>query len=182
MIIYEKLSDDKKVEFEMFAHYGYAVILSQNFEKTIAALLQGEFGLENKGKLPYEDYHAEVAEIYKSNLGSLLNKLRKKITITDEKEELLKKALRRRNYLIHDYFFHNASKATVVDGRMSIIQELVADQVLFADAIAWIDGLCQDGLKKIGVSTEQFVDIAERNRRQEVAKFRNGESIDLLAK
>lgn len=27
MIIYEKLSDDKKIEFEIFPHYGYAVIL-----------------------------------------------------------------------------------------------------------------------------------------------------------
>ncbi|MEQ1721601.1 MAG: hypothetical protein ABL930_00405 [Pseudobdellovibrio sp.] len=182
MIIYEKLSDEKKVEFEMFAHYGFAVILSQKFEKAIAALLQGEFALANKGKLPVENYLEEVTKLYKGNLGGLLKKLRTHMTIPADKEELLQKALNRRNYLIHDYFYHNESKATVTDGRMSIIQELVADQVLFADAIIWVDSLCQEGLRKIGVSAEQFAETAERNRQYEVAKFRKGEPVEMLTK
>lgn len=175
MINFEKLSDDQKVEFEMFAHYGYAVILAQKFEKAIAALLQGEFGLENKGKLPCENYLEEVTKLYKGNLGGLLKKLRTHMTVPADKEELLQKALNRRNYLIHDYFYHNESKATVTDGRMSIIQELVADQILFSEAVIWVKDLCQKGLRKIGVTAEQFAEIAERNRQQEVSKFRKGD-------
>ena len=113
MINFENLTNDQKVEFEMLAHYGLTVMLSQKFEKAIAALLQGEFALENKGKLPYENYLEEVTKLYKGNLGGLLKKLRMHMTISVEKEELLQKALNRRNYLIHDYFYHNESKATV---------------------------------------------------------------------
>lgn len=182
MINFENLPYDKKVEFEMFAHYGCTIILSQKFEKAIAALLQGEFALENKGKLPYEDYIEEVTKLYKGNLGGLLKKLRSHMTIPTEKEELLQKALNRRNYLIHDYFYHNESKATVTDGRISIIKEMVVDQSMFSEAIIWIDGLCQEGLRKIGISAEKFAEIVEMNRQQEVSKFRKGEPIELLSK
>lgn len=182
MIDYEKLSNEKKVEFEMFAHYGYTIILAQKFEKAIAVLLQGEFALENKGKLPYENYIEEVTKLYKGNLGGLLSRLKKRVVIPAQKEDQLQKALLRRNYLIHDYFYHNESKATVADGHISIIQELVADQVMFSGLIIWINDLCQEGLRKIGISSEKFMEIVESNRQLEVAKFRSGETIELLSK
>ena len=60
MINFENLTNDQKVEFEMLAHYGLTVMLSQKFEKAIAALLQGEFALENKGKPSAEGCRAMV--------------------------------------------------------------------------------------------------------------------------
>lgn len=165
---------------EMFTHYGNAVWLAQKFEKGLASFLQGEFAFENKGKLPYEKYQEEITKLYKSNLGELLRKLRKQTVVEADIEELLQKALKRRNYLIHDYFYHNESKATVVDGRLSIIQELVEDQAMFLKAIKWADQRCKEGLLKIGVDAAKFAEIVEKNRLAEIAQFRNGEPIEVL--
>lgn len=167
---------------EMFTHYGNAVWLAQKFEKGLAAFLQGEFAFENKGKLPYEKYHEEISKLYKSNLGELLRKLKKQTTVDSDIEELLQKALKRRNYLVHDYFYHNESKATVPDGRLSIVQELIEDQATFLKAIMWVDQRCKEGLLKIGVDAAKFAEIVEKNRLAEIAKFRNGVPIELLTK
>jgi hypothetical protein len=182
MINFENLSNEQKVHFEMLAHYGYVVLLSQKFEKNLAALLQGEFARENKGKLPYDKYIEEVARLYKGNLGELLKKLKIRMSITTETEEFLQKALKRRNYLIHDYFYHNESKETVTDGQLSIIQELVKDQAMFSEALNWVDQRCKESLLKIGVTEASFAETVEKNRQAEIAKFRNGEPIEFLPK
>lgn len=165
---------------ELFAQYGYTVCLAQKFEKGLAALLQGEFALENKGTLPYDQYLEEVAKLYKGNLGGLLMKLRKRTSVDTSIEDLLQKALKRRNYLIHDYFYHNESKATVLDGRLSMIRELVQDQEMLLKAIMWVDQRCKEGLLKIGVDEAKFMEVVEKNRREEIAQFRNGEPIEVL--
>lgn len=167
---------------EMFAHYGYTVWLAQKFEKGLASFLQGEFSYENKGKLPCEKYQQDIAKLYKRSLGELLRKIEKKAVTDTEIEELLQKALKRRNYLVHDYFYHNESKATVADGRISIIQELVEDQAMFLKAIIWVDQRCKDGLLKIGVDAVKFAEIVEKSRQEEIAKFRDGEPIEAIKK
>lgn len=167
---------------EMFAQYGYAVCLAQKFEKGLAVFLQGEFAFENKGKILYDQYLEEISRLYKGNLGGLLAKFKKRTSVDAEIEDLLQRALKRRNYLIHDYFYHNESKATIPEGRLSIIHELAEDQAMFLKAIIWLDQRCKEGLLKVGVDAEKFAEIAERNRQTEIAKFRNGEQIELLTK
>lgn len=162
-INFENVTSEAK---DTFAHFGYVGCLLQNFEKGLAVLLQGEIALENNGKIPYDKYQEEITKLYKCNLGGLLKKLRKRTIISTEIEELLVNTLNGRNYLIHDYFYHNESKAMVTDGRLSIIHELIEDQTMFSEAIKWVDQRCKESLLKIGVTQANFAEVLEKTVEQ----------------
>lgn len=158
---------------EMYMHYGYAVYLSQMFEKQLVALVHGFLAVEKKGDWPYEKLLEEVEKLNKrATLGQLLEKVRTRITLDAAVEAHIQEALKRRNELIHHYFDTYVAQATVTDGQKIIIDDLIESQKIFEQAFFWVDGMNRSLMKKFGVSDEKMAEIIKKIHQEEVAKFR----------
>jgi hypothetical protein len=166
---------------EMHMHYGRAIIMSQNFEKLLASLLRGMLAKEHVHKTPYKDFVKMADKLNdKAPLGELLKEVKARLSADEIPEELFEKVRYLRNHLIHNYFFENASKETVVDGKLSIINELIGFQQIFVEAAEWADKMNKKFLYEIGMTDEKLAVKAEELRQTEVAKFRAGLPLDKL--
>ncbi len=169
----QTINYEENVRNEMYKQFGYTIFLSQTFEKGLVSLLRGMFAMENKGKLPFEKFLEEADKIDRRTLGYLIEKVKTSVPIDSVVENLLHKALTTRNNLIHDYFYENAAKETVLDGQACIVEEMISYQSIFLESFKWIDKLNRELLSKIGYSDETISNIAEKMRLVEVAEFRS---------
>lgn len=175
MKIFTNSSHENALATAMYAHYGYAIYLSQIFEKGLVSLLHGFLALENKGKWPYEKLLAEVDKLNKQTLGKLLEQVRSRVPIESATEACIQEALKRRNFLIHHYFNTHAAKATVTEGQKFVIADLIEYRNIIEQANIWIMDLNRELVKKIGITDEKMATIVEKLREEELLELKTNQ-------
>lgn len=101
---------------EMLANYGLAMMRASSVEKTLMLLIVA-INRIGKHEVPPDEFHSVIYEDNKKTFGQLLSKLKSKITISPDLEKEIVEAVKKRNFLAHDFFFQNGE--TLLNGDIS---------------------------------------------------------------
>jgi hypothetical protein len=143
----EELDEDAQQRRETFARYGLAMYHAQCVEKSLAILVSSVF---NKEFLPSEPYRREA--IQDEVFAKTITRLKTQITIPPNLDRTLTAALKKRNWLTHDYFWERAGQLLTPMGREKMIEELTILSDFFSKLDAHLTKICETWLKKAGVS------------------------------
>jgi hypothetical protein len=117
------VSDEDRVT-DVCMFFGAAAYYAQLFEEATAQVLKTYRGLPS---LQDSGIPADLDEqsLDKNTLGLLLKKLRRHFAIDAEIDGVLSQALRKRNYLMHEFFLRREKQLSSSSKRPEIIRELV---------------------------------------------------------
>ena len=141
---------------EVFARYGLAMYRAQCLERQLSIILATKYG-PGLTRISGEELDQNLEGLFSKTLGHLVREVSMLAELSEEEEGRLHQALRKRNWLVHRYFWERAVELLSESGRASMIRELneAAD---FFDAI---DELFTNRTMEWGATvgiTEQSVD------------------------
>jgi hypothetical protein len=150
--------DDASEQIKMvYACYGLAAYQAQCVERQLAILLATEYG-PNIRKFTTSQYDGLLESLFKKTLGGLMAHLRKSVDISLDFEATLNEAIKKRNWLVHHYFWERAGHFLTDKGRKSMIDELreiaeflnTIDHKLTEISLRWTEknGITQEILQK----------------------------------
>jgi hypothetical protein len=108
---------------EVYATFGLAVYLAQCFERQLAITLSTVCSFNPQAVLQSQ-YDDLLSRNFKKTMGQLLHKIKEGITVPDELTTEIEEALKRRNFLMHTYFWERAVQLSTSAGRKAMIHEL----------------------------------------------------------
>jgi hypothetical protein len=156
------IKDEDEHVKEVYAYYGLAMYHAQCLERSLCILLAAN--TTNPRKMTRNDYDKILESFFKKTLGGLLKKLNEVVNIPNNFEDNLIKALDKRNWLAHNYFWERAGHFMTSKGRDFMIQELSETSNLFESIDNEISGIIDKWAKKLGI-TEEWLN----QRMQEIA-------------
>ena len=98
---------------EVFARFGLAMYLAQCLERQLALILATKYG-PGPTKITRTEFDNILADLFSRTLG-LVTKIGKLAELGEDEKEQLQKALNKRNWLAHRYFWERAA-APNLDG------------------------------------------------------------------
>jgi hypothetical protein len=118
---------------DVFAYYGCAMYCAQVLEKTIGIMLSGVYAPVSPEQMSKYRHTDLMQEHLKMTLGRLLAALQEQATPEDigSIEDKLDIALKKRNWLAHDYWWDRAVEFSTFDGRERMLVELEECTQLF---------------------------------------------------
>ena len=155
----------------VYAYFGLAIYASQVLEHGLVnALLVLDLIPKASAIATPETWADKVDSFYetefKRTLGSLVRRLRDVTTVSNELEELLRRALEKRNWLSHHYFRERAMEFLSVTGRDQMITELEEVRELFDAADKALDAVMKPIRQQYGYTDELLAKTEEEMLRQ----------------
>ena len=153
---------------DVYAYLGVAAYFAQCLEKSLCNFLLFHNVL-TKGNVTLKTVDPVEKAIHKKTLGQLLREVKPVVQFDDPAgEALVDKALDRRNFLLHHYFWERAVEFQSANGRVKLLAELSDLRVLFQRADELAKALARKAGKAVGVSDELLqAELAEMNREAE---------------
>jgi hypothetical protein len=108
---------------ETFARFGLAMYHAQCVERQIGILLAMTF-YPNFLRTSPEERDRFFDREFSKTLGSLVATLRQRINVPDDFDRRLRRAVKLRNWLAHEYFWQRPGSILTWDGRERMIAEL----------------------------------------------------------
>jgi hypothetical protein len=133
--------EDEQIK-DVYARFGLAIYFAQVLEHGIvnALLVLGLIPTRRHLAPSKEDWAKEVDAFmdrhFEDTMGRLMNSLRSITTLGDDLESLLRKALGKRNWLVHDFFRERAEEFNSGAGRQEMLKEIDGCRELFQAADA----------------------------------------------
>lgn len=118
---------------EVYAYFGLAVYCGQVLEHGIVNAMV-VLRLPHRDRFTKVDIDAFMDQQFENTLGKLIKNLRAELTVPPDLEELLRQALKTRNWLCHDYFRERAAEFMTPAGRDKMLAELEAARELLSRA------------------------------------------------
>jgi hypothetical protein len=147
--------EDPELPPEVYAAYGLAMYHAQRLELTLVKLLL-MFRISVDAGETYDELKRAVTELFQRTMGFLHGQLpRTGIDLTSVKN-ILEAALKRRNFLAHDYFRERPLRT--FEGYKLMLEELADSSVLFQDAKNRLDTLITENFKAQGISVTNLLD------------------------
>jgi hypothetical protein len=141
--------EDQGLPLEVYAAYGLAMYHAQRLELTLVELLL-MFRVSVGADETYDELQHAVTELFQKTMGFLKGQLLGiGIDLTSVKS-ILEAALRRRNFLAHDYFRERPLQTR--DGHELMLEELAESSVIFQDAKNRLDTLITENFKAQGIN------------------------------
>ncbi len=149
----------------VFAHAGGALYQAQVLESAIQNLLVVG-GIVSGDVASHTEFDQLEATLRQYTLGRLLREFRKDATLNGKAEEIIDRALDRRNFVAHHFFKERAVEFIGRKGREAMIDELVAYENLFIQAEALISAIGGAMATHLGVTDEKVQAEFDRLARQ----------------
>jgi hypothetical protein len=153
---------------EVYAHFGLAIYLAQVLEHGLAvAFLYLDLMPASIGKIRSREewmsrMDAFMDRHFETTLGKMIRNLAVVTSVPSDLEQLLKLALEKRNWLVHDYFRERAEAFMSESGRERMLHELVEAQELFSAADERLGDVVKPMRLKLGFTDEKLaVALAE---------------------
>jgi hypothetical protein len=116
------MTDDEHTR-EVYAYFGLAVYYGQVLEHGIVNAMV-VLRLPHRDRFTKGDIDAFMDQQFENTLGKLIKNLRAELTLPSDLEDLLRQALKTRNWLCHDYFRERAIESMTSAGRDKMLAEL----------------------------------------------------------
>lgn len=138
---------------EIYAFYGLTMYTAQVFEKGLLNLVVVCKMLAKQGAT--RQCFSNLFEAFeRKTLGQLLYVARSQVHFDESVEEKLHTALKRRNFLAHQYFWDNAQEMMSNAGRLELMMVLREDIRLFQVADSAVDSIFISLRQKLGITDE----------------------------
>ena len=141
---------------EVFARYGLAIYQAQCLERQLSIILATKYG-PGPARISEKELDENLEVLFSRTLGHLVSEIRILAELSEEEEGRLREALRKRNWLVHGYFWDRAVEFLSESGRASMLRELNEA----ADVFNALDELFTNRTMEWGATvgiTEQSVD------------------------
>lgn len=138
---------------EVYTQFGLVMYQVQCFERTLAILLITAYAPDLQ-KITRSQYEELLGRYFQRTLGNLINQLREFVTISRQLETTLSRALQKRNWLVHHYFWERAITFMREDGRESMIEELRGIAQFFEDIDSKLTTIVEEWARKQGITEE----------------------------
>lgn len=99
---------------------------------------------------------------FEFTLGRMIRELEAVTTIEPDLQSMLTLALKRRNWLAHDYFKVRAKDFMTVKGRAEMLSELQESQELISSADAALEKAIKPARERIGLTDEVLAATYEK--------------------
>ena len=120
---FEGLDSESAQIRDVFAWFGAAVFQAQGLERQLAINLAAHYGTD-PAIVTKADFDELLEMLFSKTLGSLTQSATDLPEITTSERNELEEALRKRNWLAHNYFWEKAIDFLSESGRASMIEEL----------------------------------------------------------
>jgi hypothetical protein len=137
---------------EVYAQYGLAMYQAQCVERQLAILAPMLHGMDPRRVTRPELEHF-FEDLFRKSLGAMIAQLQNTVGLPGGFEDRLRKALRLRNWLAHNYFWERAGHFPTLRGRATMIREL-------KEAAAFLDSLDRE-LTSIASSYYESVGVSD---------------------
>ena len=122
---FESLSKDDKEPF-LYAIVGYALYVSQNFEKLLMNIIWGNKSVNRKDETNQEMHtFFDKYEFGKYTMGRLVKEVKEILNLSLEGSNKLEQILLQRNFLVHNYFNANDRLLYVPNGYHRVIKDFL---------------------------------------------------------
>ena len=148
--------DENELVKEVYAHFGLAAYQAQCVEMSL-----NNFFLINKrvsdATLTVQELDSMEAARQKQTMGKLIKDFRTYVDLSTDCEELLNRALEKRNFLMHHFFRERAVQFMANGGRWQMIDELteITNDLKFADTVIIA---VYDNLRRVLGVTDEILD------------------------
>ena len=159
---------------EVYAHFGLAVYLAQVLEHGLVnAMVYLDLFPSNGRKVRTPAEWAERVDSFmdghfENTLGRMVKNLRTVTQVPDDLENLLSQSLKKRNWLVHEYFRVKAADFMSASGRDLMIAELEQAQGLFAAADRRLEAVVKPIREKYGHTDELLALELERMKEEAI--------------
>jgi hypothetical protein len=141
----------------IYLEMGAAVQDSQRLELYISFIVTLLIDLSG-GTLSDDEFKGWMDSLGTQTLGRLIEEIKKKVGFTDEAVDILRKALRSRNFLIHRFYNARSDLLFNQSGRDKALQEIQQKRKLINSANAILDPVMNDLVRLKGIDIDQFRD------------------------
>lgn len=138
---------------ELFACFGYCLYRAQCLERTMAIAMTTICG-PGPDKITSAQYDRLLESHFSKTLGELINRIRATIPVSKEFKSALSETSKKRNWLVHKYFWERSVEFTTEDGRQSMICELKEIAHLFEEIDSALTAIMRQWGEKHGVTEE----------------------------
>jgi hypothetical protein len=146
---------------EVYARYGLAMYQAQCVERQLAILLASEYR-PGPSKITRSEYEQLLESHFERTLGGLLRQLEKSIPLPADFEGTLRKALEKRNWLAHRYFWERAGHFVSEKGRDKMLLELQEAIDYFEILDARLTDIADSWAKRHNIPPEELEKALER--------------------
>ena len=108
---------------KVYAEFGIAMYNAQCLEREFAISLARVY-YSGPNRITWAQFLNFLDSNYKKTLGKLIFEMRKTTSIPSDMESRLMEALKKRNWLVHGYFWDRAGHFLTAEGRELMINEL----------------------------------------------------------
>ena len=143
--------DASRERREVFALFGLASYHAQCLERQIGIMLSTCYNHAFSTASP-DARDLIFDEHFSKTLGALIRKLESTITVPPNLAESLQAALKKRNWLIHHYFYDRASDILSSPGRHAMMKELTELYMEFNRLDTHLDSVMDRWCEKAGLS------------------------------
>jgi len=140
---------------EVYAQYGLAMYQAQCFERGIAIFLATVCGLQPQDSTR-SMYQKTLEGHFERTLGGLVKELGKAAKLPIGFEADIKDALKKRNWLAHNYFWDRAGSFLSRDGREKMLLELRETFSLFKKLDGYLVAISAAWGEKHGVTAQMI--------------------------
>jgi len=138
----------------IYLEMGAAVQDSQRLELYISFIVTLLIDLSG-GTLSDDEFKGWMENLGTQTLGRLIEEIKKKVGFTDEAVDILRKALRSRNFLIHRFYNTRSGWLLNQTGREKALQEISQRRSAINTANAILDPVMNDLIRLKGIDVEQ---------------------------
>lgn len=145
---------------EVYARFGLAVYYAQVLEHGLvnALVILDLIPSRRHRARSSEEWGAEVDAFmdrhFEATMGRMMKNLRDVTQVGADLENLLRDALKKRNWLVHDYFRERASEFMSSAGREQMLREVDECRDLFQAADQGLEGIVAPLRSKAGITDE----------------------------
>ncbi|WP_316230867.1 hypothetical protein [Bradyrhizobium sp. SZCCHNR1051] len=164
---------DEEIEMkDVYAQFGQTFSFGVNVEGILAnMILTADFikrmreEAKQNGGPKYDAYTIGrmlddyLAEQHDKTMGQLIKAkggVKEFITLDPALEKRVDDALRRRNYLAHDFWRERGKEAASVKRRAAVFVDLLADQQFFAELAKDLEDVALDEVRKVGLDADKL--------------------------
>ena len=101
-------------------------------------------------------FQQQLNNSFKKTAGQLVSKLKGIVRVSDDLENTLVVAIKKRNWLAHDYFWENSYSIMTTEGREEMINELQELSDYFSKMDERMVNIYQKIFNKIGLTKKSF--------------------------
>lgn len=143
---------------DIYAFFGLTMYQIQCLERTLSMLCTTVYN-PDANNMTKSQYDSILETNFSKTLGQLMTKIKKSVDLPEDFENKLADALKKRNFLVHHYFWERAMKLSHTCGQEEMMSELSQLSVYFENMDHELDLVLRKWMKNKGITEDKIYHI-----------------------